>query len=81
MESSTLKAIYYFYYTLKELKLHFKILPAIEKALKDFESIKFRPFLLYLETAITDKDTAPTIKAKILDIIERAYKINEKFFL
>lgn len=81
VDTSSQKGIFYFYHALKELKLHLKILPLIEKALKDFESIKFRPFFLYLEYAIVDKDNTLVEKGKILDLIERAYKVNEKFLL
>lgn len=81
MDSSSKKALFYFYYTLKELGVHLKVLPYFEKAIKDLESIKYRSFFMYLETIINDSEIETSEKVKILDLIERGYKANDKYFL
>ena len=81
IESSSSRGIYYMYLTMKELNFHTKVFASAERALKDYESIKFRPFFLYFEHAINDKDLPASDKEKIMDIIERSYKQNDKYFL
>ena len=81
MEASGYKAIYYFYYAMKELRFTAKILTFIEKALKDYESIKYRPFMLLLENYIHDPASTMSERNRIVDVLERAYKHNDRYFL
>jgi hypothetical protein len=81
IDSSTNKAMFYMYRALKELQFEIKVLSSIERALRDYESIKYRPYFLYLEHAINDREITLPNKEKILEVIERAYRHNEKYFL
>ena len=76
MQSSTSRAIYYLYLTLRQLGYHTAVFQYIQKALKDYQSIKYRPYFLYLQHAINDGDLSVGWKQRIVDLIERAYKAN-----
>ena len=81
IDANNYKGIYYFYYAMKELKFHIKILTIIEKALKDYESIKYRPFMMYLENVVQDSNSTTGEKEKVIDVLERSYKYNDRYFL
>jgi hypothetical protein len=56
-EAKTAKTIFTIYSCLKNLDVVSAVLPSIEKGLKDFNSIKFRPLFLMVGFILEDSDT------------------------
>jgi hypothetical protein len=71
----------YLYRTFKEVGLLNRLREAIEKGLKDYESTKYRPFMLVMLNFIYDPSTSDEDVDILIVILENAYKQNEKYFL
>lgn len=80
-QAKTHQAITCCYNILKLLKLIPRVLPSLERGLKDFQSTKYRPLLLFCYEIVKDKSTSEQLMDDIVQILEKMLVINEKYFL
>ena len=79
-EAKSARTVNSIYTCLKKLDIVKKVLTPIEKGLKDYNSLKFRPLLLFLHLIVEDPTTSEGIIESIVDLFDRVLIANTKYF-
>lgn len=80
-ECGTQKSVYHLYRVFKSMNTVDKLIAASEKGLKDYESTKYRPFMLLLRCILLDDSTTEDTAVHLIDMLQVVHKSNEKYFL